>query len=118
MPDSAGRYDEDEFGYPPGPLDPDDEPDESPYLWTEAEWLPDTWVHPEVLRPTREVDRFRRGTVGAIVAGGLLGLERVLEVPKEDPPVIQVQSGEPPGRRWSVDLDPDDPSASTITRRD
>ena len=117
MAGADGSDDEDMFGYPAEPGDPDDEPDESPYRWIEAEWLPDTWVHPEVMRPTREVDRFRRNAVGVIVAGGMLGLERVLEVPKEDPPIIRVQGGEPPKRRWSVDLDPDDPATSTIRRQ-
>lgn len=116
MTGADGSDDEDVFGYPAEPMDPDDEADESPYRWTEAEWLPDTWVHPEVIRPTREVDRFRRSLAGGIVAGGLLGLEQALEVPKEEAPIIRVQGGEPPRRRWTLDLDPDDPDASTITR--
>lgn len=117
MAGAEGSDDEDAFGYPAEPVDPDDEADESPYRWTEAEWLPDTWVHPEVIRPTREVDRFRRSLAGSIVAGGLLGLEQALEVPKEEAPIIRVQGGEPPKRRWTLDLDPDDPAASVATRR-
>lgn len=100
-----------------GVSDPDDLPEDSPYEWLDAEWLPDTWVHPEMLPPSREVDRFRRTSAGAIIAGGLLGLERVLQVPREEPPIIRVQGGEPPKRTWQLDLDPDDPSNSSITKR-
>jgi hypothetical protein len=89
------------------------------YDWLGAEWLPDSWVRTENLAPTREVDKFRRTTAGAMLAAGMLGLQQVLEPKKsEDPPIVVDAPGEPPGiKRLEFDLDPDDPSASTVTVR-
>ncbi len=97
---------------------PTDQTD-SPYEWLGAEWLPDTWVHEEKLAPTRDVDKFRRTTTGAMLAAGMLGLQQVLEPKKsEDPPIVVEAPGEPPGiKRLEFDLDPDDPSGSTVTFR-
>ena len=103
---------DDEWGFL---RDPDDEPDESPQLWVEAEWLPDTWTHPEAIRPTRGVDRFRSTASGMVLAGIGLTLQELLEVPREDPPIEIEAAGEPPfPRQVDVELDPDDPSASVI----
>jgi hypothetical protein len=96
---------------------PDDVPPDEE--WLGAEWLPDTWVHEESLPPTRDVDRFRRTTAGSMLAAGMLGLQQVLEPKKsEDPPIVVEAPGEPPGvKKLEFDLDPDDPSASTVTLR-
>ena len=87
--------------------------------WLGAEWLPEDWEHDETIEPTREVDRFRRTTAGSMLVAGMLGLQQVLEPrKKEDPPIVVEAPGEPPGeKRLEFELDPDDPSASTITVR-
>jgi hypothetical protein len=97
---------------------PPDEP-EHVYTWIDAEWLPDTWEPVEPIEPTRDVDRFRRTTAGAILAAGLLGIEKVLMPERsEQPPVTWEAPGEPPGpRHLEFDLDPDDPEGSTVTVR-
>ncbi|HKY15144.1 MAG TPA: hypothetical protein VJM33_09490 [Microthrixaceae bacterium] len=99
------------------PIDPDDEPDDSPYEWLQAEWLPETWDQHERIEPSRDVDRFRRTSAGAILAAGMLGLQQVLDPKKnEDPPIVVESPGEPPGpKHLEFDLDPDDPAASTVT---
>ena len=96
----------------PAPEPPDDE-------WLGAEWLPDTWVHTDSIEPTRNVDKFRKTGAGAMLAAGMLGLQQVLEPKKsEDPPIVVEAPGEPPGvKRLEFDLDPDDPSGSTVTVR-
>ncbi len=89
------------------------------YQWAEAEWLPPSWEPAEPIEPTRDVDRFRRTTAGAILSAGMLGLEKVL-MPERDerPPVTWESPGEPPGPpHLEFDLDPDDPAASTVTVR-
>jgi len=104
-----------QFGFPP---DPDDEPDESPSLWTGAEWLPDTWTHPEQMSPTRSVDRFRTTTAGMMLAGVGLGIRDLLETPRDEAPIEVEAPGAPPGgRRVEIELDEDDPAATTIIWR-
>jgi hypothetical protein len=90
--------------------------------WLGAEWLPADWQHgPDIdeLEPTRDVDRFRRTGAGAMLAAGMLGLQEVLEPrKKEDPAIVMEAPGEPPGvKRLELELDPDDPSGSTVTLR-
>lgn len=69
-------------------------------------------------RTVREVDRFRRSAVGMMLAGGMTGLAEVLEPRREQPPIIRVSPGEPPGgRRVTFELDPDDPGGSTVVLR-
>lgn len=103
---------EDEFGHL---VDPDDEPDESPRLWVEAEWLPETWTHPEVIRPTRAVDRVRSTTAGMMLTGIGLGLRDIVEVPREEAPIeIQADGAPPFPRRVEMSLDPEDPEATVV----
>jgi hypothetical protein len=104
---------------PDGTTDDTHPADDEIYDWNQVEWLPDSWEPAEPIQPTREVDRFRRTTAGAIVAAGLIGIEKVLMPEREERPAITWESpGEPPGpRHLEFDLDPDDPAASTITVR-
>lgn len=91
---------------------------ESPYEWLGQEWLPDTWEPTEPIEATRTVDRVRRSTAGAMLAGGMIAMRDILEGKKNDPPAIVQEAGEPPApRRFDVDLDPDDPGNSTVTIR-
>jgi hypothetical protein len=104
---------------PDGPADADPASPDTGYDWDRVEWLPDSWESTEPIEPTRKVDRFRRTTAGAIVAAGLIGVEKVFMPEREEQPAITWESpGEPPGlRQFEFDLDPDDPAASTITVR-
>jgi hypothetical protein len=97
------------------PTDLDDGVEE----WMGVEWLPDSWEPAEPIEPSRDVDRFRRTTAGAIVAAGMIGLEKVLMPEREErAPITWESPGEPPGpRHLEFDLDPDDPAASTVTVR-
>jgi hypothetical protein len=105
-------HDDEEWGHP---VDPDDEPDESPRLWVEAEWLPDTWTHPEIIRPSRSVDRFRSTTAGMMLSGIGLGLRDILEGPREEAPIEIEAAGEPPfPRQVEIDLHPENPAASVV----
>jgi len=73
----------------------------------------------EPLRPTRAADRLKRTVPGAILAGTALALRDLVEGRKdEEPPIIQEAPGDPPGERpVDVDLDPDDPTASSVLVR-
>jgi hypothetical protein len=91
---------------------------ESPYEWLGQEWLPETWEPVEPIGATRAVDRIRRSTAGAMLAGGMIAIRDILEGERNDPPAIVQQAGEPPSpRRFDVELDPDDPGNSTVTIR-
>jgi hypothetical protein len=116
--------------FSPGPGRPDEPADadrtdledtdpDGPYQWSETEWLPDSWEPAEPIQPTRDVDRFRKTTAGAMIAAGMIGLEKVLMPEREERvPITWESPGEPPGpRHLEFDLDPDDPSASTVTVR-
>jgi len=69
------------------------------------------------LSPSRQVDRLKRTTGGAVMAAGMLGLQQVLDPKvKEDPPIQVDAPGEPPGPPgMDVDFDPDDPAGTTVT---
>jgi hypothetical protein len=69
------------------------------------------------LTPSRQVDKLKRTTGGAVFAAGMLGLQQVLDPKKkEDPPIAVEAPGEPPGPPgMNVDFDPDDPAGSTVT---
>lgn len=74
--------------------------------------------HAEIV-PSSRVDQFRRGSLaGAVLNGIALGLREVLEVEKEQAPIVQDASGDPPTpKHVDAELDPDDPAASTVTVR-
>lgn len=72
------------------------------------------------ITPSARVGQFRHNTVsGAILAGVAIGLRDVFDpVDREEPPIILDWSGDPPAPRpIDVDLDPDDPAASSVTVR-
>ena len=63
--------------------------------------------------------RRRYGSVGAIVAGGMLGLDRILgRKVKEEAPVVWEASGEPEDidRGMTIDIDDDTTVVSTPRR--
>ena len=84
----------------------EDEFDESAFEDTEIE-------------PSGQLQRWRRSTAsGSILGAVALGLREVFENPREEAPIVMEAPGEPPGpRRIQLDLDPDDPGASTVTYR-
>lgn len=71
------------------------------------------------IEPSGQLQRWRRGTAtGSILGAVALGLREALDTPREEAPIHQDAPGEPPGpRRFDVDLDADDPAASTLTYR-
>jgi hypothetical protein len=71
------------------------------------------------LRPTRAADRFKRTVPGAVLAGAAMALHDLLDAKViEEAPIIMEAPGDPPGdRAVDVDLDPDDPTASSVLLR-
>lgn len=70
--------------------------------------------------PSRRIDEFRRGSLaGAVLNGIALGLREVLDpVKREEAPIVQDLSGDPPRpKHVDAQLDPDDPTASTVVVR-
>lgn len=69
--------------------------------------------------PSSGVQKFRRNSaMGVVLNGVALGLREVLEVPREEAPIVQEASGEPDTpRHVDAHLDPDDPAASSVTVR-
>lgn len=70
--------------------------------------------------PSTGVQKFRRNSaVGAVLNGMALGLRDVFDpVKREEPPIHQDAPGEPPNpRHVDAHLDPDDPTASSVTVR-
>lgn len=65
------------------------------------------------------IARFQRSAVGAVLAGGLLGLRDVLEPPKDETPAIVENwaGGEPFDDPYVVRLDPDNPADSIVMVR-
>lgn len=84
----------------------------------------DAWEPPPHLRdrplPSRLSAWRRSSLLGAMAAGIPLGLREVLDPPKDEPIVIEVDAdGEPHDLPIRLLLDPDDPSGSLcIVRRD
>ncbi|QXC63201.1 hypothetical protein KSP35_10670 [Aquihabitans sp. G128] len=70
--------------------------------------------------PSRVVKWSRRSALGAVMTGMALGLQEVLEPPRETAIVVEVDAdGEPHDLPIRLLLDPDDPSGSLcIVRRD
>lgn len=71
------------------------------------------------IAPSGQLQKWRRSTAsGSILGAVALGLREVFENPREEAPIVMEAPGEPPGpRRIELDLDPDDPGASTVTYR-
>ena len=70
--------------------------------------------------PSSGVQKFRRNTaMGAVLNGMALGLRDVFDpVKREEAPIVQDADGEPDHpRHVDAHLDPDDPSASSVTVR-
>lgn len=72
------------------------------------------------IQPSTGVQKFRRNSaVGAVLNGMALGLRDVFDpVKREEAPIVQDAPGEPDvPRRVDAHIDPDDPSASSVTVR-
>lgn len=69
--------------------------------------------------PLRPVGNVRRKTFGgAMLAAAMVGLQEVLEGPKDEPVVLEIASSTPDDDDvLAVDLDPVDPSASVAVVR-
>jgi hypothetical protein len=82
--------------------------------------LPPVLAAPPADAPTMEriPHRYRRSMGSAALAAGMIGLRDILEDPKDSRPVVEQFADEDDRERpIEVDLDPDDPSASTVTVR-
>jgi hypothetical protein len=82
--------------------------------------LPPVLATPPADAPTMEriPHRYRRSMGSAALAAGMIGLRDILEDPKDSRPVVEQFADEDDRERpIEVDLDPDDPSASTVTVR-
>ena len=90
----------------------------------EVEAALDSWEPPEYMLnrplPSRLTAWSRSTIMGAVVSGFAFGLREVLEAPRDDPIVIEVDAaGEPHDLPIRLMLDPDSPSGSLcIVRRD
>lgn len=82
--------------------------------WEESGLLDD-----DPIEPSGQIDRWRRATfTGGVLTGVALGLQEVLYPRHKEEIAIVVEAGEPPGdRAMVVEIDPDDPDASTVTIR-
>ena len=84
----------------------------------------DAWQPPErpggPPLPSRLVSWSRSSLLGAVITGSALGLREVIEPPRDEQIVIEVDAdGEPLGLPIRLLLDPDDPAGSLcIVRRD
>ena len=97
------------FGHEPAADDTDVDP-----------LLPPVLATPAADAPTMEriPHRYRRSMGSAALAAGMIGLRDILEDPKDSRPVVEQFADEDDRERpIEVDLDPDDPSASTVTVR-
>jgi hypothetical protein len=65
------------------------------------------------------IERFRRTSLGTVLAAGLLGLRDVIEPPKDDQPAIveDWSGGEPFTDPYVLRLDPDNPQDSIVMIR-
>jgi hypothetical protein len=65
------------------------------------------------------IERFRRTSIGAVLAAGMLGLRDVLEPEKDETPAIVEQwaGGEPFNEPVVLRLDPDHPEDSIVMIR-
>jgi hypothetical protein len=65
------------------------------------------------------IERFRRSSIGAVLAAGMLGLRDVLEPEKDEKPAIVEDwaGGEPFTERLVLRLDPDHPEDSIVMIR-
>ena len=65
-------------------------------------------------------DRWRRASAtGAVMTGIALGLREALQVPREEAPIVEQVSGDPPGppQPLEVRLDPDSPGTAVAVVR-
>jgi hypothetical protein len=69
--------------------------------------------------PPAPIERFRRTSVGSVLAAGLLGLRDVLEPEKDETPAIVEDwaGGEPFKDPYVLRLDPDHPEDSIVMVR-
>ena len=65
------------------------------------------------------IERFRRTSIGMVLAGGLFGLRDVLEPPKDETPAIVEEwgGGQPFNEPIVLRLDPDHPEDSIVMVR-
>jgi len=65
------------------------------------------------------IERFRRTSIGSVLAAGLFGLRDVLEPPKDETPAIVEDwaGGEPFNEPMVLRLDPDHPEDSIVMVR-
>lgn len=68
------------------------------------------------IETSNPIERWRRHSVaGAVLTGFALGLQEVFYPEQKEEIAVVVDAGEPPGdRSVELDLDPDDPDASTV----
>lgn len=109
---------------PPGPDNEPDEPDEPVDLDEDddlnvSDEFDESAFDEEPIEPSGQLQKWRRSTAsGSIMGAVALGLREVFENPREEAPIVMEAPGEPPGpRRLQLELDPDDPGASTVTFR-
>ena len=76
-------------------------------------------IDPDVPVPRPKASPLRRKTVGgAMLAAAMVGLQEVLEAPKDEPAIAEVGSSDPNlDDPVAVDLDPLDPAASVAVVR-
>ena len=74
--------------------------------------------HEEHAEPA-PIEKFRRTSVGTVLAAGLLGLRDVIEPPKDETPAIveDWSGGEPLQDPYVLRLDPDNPQDSIVMIR-
>ncbi|MCC6226023.1 MAG: hypothetical protein IT195_06430 [Microthrixaceae bacterium] len=84
-----------------------------------GDWEESALLDEEPIEPSGQIERWRRGSVtGAVLTGFALGLQEVLYPRRNEEIAIVVEAGDPPGdRAVALDLDPDDPDASSVTIR-
>lgn len=106
-----------------GDRQPDPEPDDEFLVAFDERYaaeLTDALNDDTEIEPSTAVQRFRRNTAaGAVLSGMALGLREVFDpVEREEAPIVQDAPGEPDvPRHVDAHLDPDDPTASSVTVR-
>lgn len=124
--------DDEPFGHVPDGADPTDDPVDVPLDGSadqddwDDDWDGDGDGDPELSDGWESEDpyddriphRYRRSMGASALAAGMIGLRDLLELPKDDRPVVEQFVGEDDRpRAIEVELDPDDPAASVVRLR-